>query len=45
MWYFRFFVVKDEAKLKKNKLKGDTDNILGGQKYDFGRTKLLNRYI
>jgi hypothetical protein len=42
---FRFFVLKDWAKLKKNKLKGDTNNILRGQKYHFGNTKLLNRYI
>jgi hypothetical protein len=41
MGYFRFFVLKDGAKLKKNKLKGDTHIILGGQKYYFRRTKLF----
>jgi hypothetical protein len=33
MRYFRFFVLKDESKLKKKKLKGDINFILGGQKY------------
>jgi hypothetical protein len=28
MGYFRFFALKDGAKLKKNKLKGDTNIIL-----------------
>jgi hypothetical protein len=42
MGYCRFFVLKDGAKLKKNKLKGtqllfwgDKNVILGGQKYIF----------
>jgi hypothetical protein len=41
MEYFRFFVLKDGAKLKNNKLKGDTNIILGGQKCHFGRKKLF----
>jgi hypothetical protein len=36
MGYFKF-CVKRLGKTKKNKLKGDTNIILGGQKYNFGR--------
>jgi len=44
-WGILDFVLKDGAKLKKNKLKGDTNIILGGQKYNFGRKNLFFWYI
>jgi hypothetical protein len=40
MGYFKF-CVKRLGKTKKNKLKGDTNIILGGQKYNFGRKKII----
>jgi hypothetical protein len=41
MGYFRFCVKRWGKIKKKKKLKGDTNIILGGQKYNFGRKKII----